>query len=174
MLAILQAPPCVPNVLVMHSGFSTAFGKDRAAATMWMCGNPRLGRVYPDGPRSFTANFICLPGVKRPLTALETHFPFFAACSVVSPPLGGRGQMFGPYFGYPPGHRPHFIALVLAVYRFVSFSPLPCSFTYGGYLVSIFFASESRRTDHPLCTSFGLSIVIWQITWDWAASARVR
>ena len=84
---ILQAPPCVPNVLVMHSGFSTAFGKDRAAATMWMCGNPRLGRVYADGLRSFTTNFIG----------------------------------------------------------------------------SIFFASESRRTDHPLCTSLGLSIVILEI-----------
>ena len=98
MLAILQAPPCVPNVLVMHSGFSTAFGKDRAAATMWMCGNPRLRRVYPDGPRSFTANFISLPGVKRPLTALENHFPFFAACSVVSPPLASplRGLLVWP------------------------------------------------------------------------------
>ena len=37
---------------------------------------------------------------------LEAHFPFFAACSVVSPPCWcGRRQMFGPYFGYPPGYQ---------------------------------------------------------------------
>jgi hypothetical protein len=35
---------------------------------------------------------------KSPLTALETHFPFFAACSVVSPPLASplRGLLVWP------------------------------------------------------------------------------
>ena len=56
------------------------------------------GRSLPRGAFDPNLAILCLPGVKRPLTALEAHFPFFAACSVVSPPLASplRGLLVWP------------------------------------------------------------------------------